>query len=133
MESTKTRPLSSVCTPTSCKPNPSAQGARPTATRIRSPEISDFCPPDSKDRVVPDLLFFAAVTLVESKKRRPCFSKIFLATFATSGSNCGQISGRNSIIVTSVPSRDQTQPSSSPIAPPPTTTIFLGTFSNAMP
>ena len=37
-----------------------------------------------------------------------------------------RIWGRNSIISTSVPKRDQTEPNSSPMAPAPTTAIFLG-------
>src|SRR6185369_16181631 len=42
------------------------------------------------------------------------------------------IFGRNSTTVTSAPSRDQTEPSSSPIAPPPTTTSFFGMEGNAI-
>src|SRR3954466_652651 len=42
------------------------------------------------------------------------------------------IFGKNSTTVTSDPSRDQTDPSSKPIAPPPTTTSRLGTESNAI-
>ena len=42
------------------------------------------------------------------------------------------IFGRNSTTVTSAPRRDQTEPSSRPMAPPPTTTSFFGTDSKAM-
>ena len=50
--------------------------------------------------------------------------KILRAILDISGSSCGQISGKNSIISTSAPSLDQTQPSSNPIAPAPITAIF---------
>ena len=40
---------------------------------------------------------------------------------------------KNSMTVTSAPSRAQTEPSSSPIAPAPMTSILFGTLSSAMP
>src|SRR5271166_1771527 len=47
---------------------------------------------------------------------------------ATSLSMPGRMRSRNSTTVTSVPSRRQTEPSSSPITPAPTTIIFFGTL-----
>ena len=72
-------------------------------------------------------LAFAPVTLVDRRKSKPCFLKILLASLRTSPSMPGRIWSRNSTTVTSAPSRRQTEPSSSPITPPPMTTMRFGT------
>ncbi len=62
---------------------------------------------------------------------KPCFLKILRASLRTSPSIPGRISSRNSTTVTSAPSRRHTDPSSSPMTPPPMTTIDLGTLGRA--
>ena len=49
-----------------------------------------------------------------------------------SSSNIAAMRGRNSTTVTFVPSRAQTEPSSSPIAPPPITIIDSGAWPSAI-
>ena len=58
---------------------------------------------------------------------KPCFLKILAASLRTSPSMPGRIWSRNSTTVTLAPSRRQTEPSSSPITPPPITTRWPGT------
>ena len=62
---------------------------------------------------------------------KPCFLKIFAHSLRTSPSMPGRIWSRNSTTMTLAPSRRQTEPSSSPITPPPITTIVSGTLSSS--
>ena len=71
------------------------------------------------------------MTLVERRSSKPCFLKILCASLRTSPSMPGRIWSRNSTTVTLAPSRRQTLPSSSPITPPPITTMWPGTLGSA--
>ena len=68
------------------------------------------------------------VTLWPRWKAKPCFSSRRWNGLATSPSMPGRMRSRNSTTVTSAPSRRQTEPSSSPITPAPTTISFFGTL-----
>ena len=72
--------------------------------------------------------------LVLSSNFMPSFSRLRWRIFDVSASKpIAAMRGRNSMTVTSAPSRAQTEPSSRPIAPAPMTSIVFGTFSSAMP
>ena len=105
-------------------------GRRPIETRTMSASIVSAAPPaaGSTVSVTPFLPALAPVTLVEVRMSKPCFLKIFAHSLRTSPSMPGRIWSRNSTTVTLAPSRRQTEPSSSPITPPPITTIWPGTL-----
>ena len=73
----------------------------------------------------------APVTLVPVRMLKPCFLKIFAASLRTSPSMPGNNWSRYSTTVTFAPRRNHTLPSSSPITPPPMTTICSGTLGRA--
>merc|ERR1712232_427589 len=75
---------------------------------------------------------FQAVAFWPRRKSRPCFLKIRWASLATSLSAPGMIRSRYSTTVPSEPSRDQTEPSSSPMTPAPIRISFFGTSFSAM-
>ncbi len=95
----------------------------------------------SKVRSLPSLPFARTVarpsamstpsTLVERWKVNPSAASAFWSPCASSASKPAPMRGRNSTTSTFAPSRFQTDPSSSPMAPPPMTTIRSGTRSNA--
>ena len=61
---------------------------------------------------------------------KPCLASIRWNCFTTSPSMPPRMASRYSTTVTLEPSRAQTEPSSSPITPPPTTTRWPGALSN---
>ena len=70
----------------------------------------------------------AAVAVVCRLERQPCFCERASAAPRPSAGPCpGTMRSRNSTTVTSAPSRGHTEPSSRPIAPPPTTSRRFGT------
>ena len=103
-------------------------GRRPIETSTTSASIVSAAPPFAGSTVSVALppSTFTPVTLVPSLNSMPCFLKILLASLRTSSSKPGRIWSRNSTQVTLAPSRRQTLPSSSPITPPPITTMWLG-------
>ena len=104
-------------------------GRRPIETRTVSASIVSAAPPLAGSTVRVTLLppALAPVTLVAVRISKPCFLKIFAHSLRTSPSMPGRIWSRNSTTVTFAPSRRQTEPNSSPITPPPITTIWSGT------
>ena len=66
-------------------------------------------------------------TLLDSWKVMPCLARMRCACLPTSPSMPGRMRSRNSTTVTSEPSRRQTEPSSRPITPAPTTISCFGT------
>ena len=103
---------------------------RPIATRMTSASSVSAAPPAvaSIVAVTPEPAFSTFVTLWPSLNAKPCFSSMRWNCLATSPSLVGRIRSRNSTTVTSAPSRRQTEPSSSPITPAPTTMSFFGTL-----
>ena len=76
--------------------------------------------------------FSTPVTLAPRLKVIPCLASIRWNCLETSPSMPPRMLSRYSTTVTLAPRRIQTEPSSSPITPPPTTTRFRGTLSSAM-
>ncbi len=76
----------------------------------------------------PEPAFSTFDTLWPSRNLKPCFSSRRWNCLPTSPSLVGRMRSRNSTTVTSAPSRRQTEPSSRPITPAPTTIIFFGTL-----
>ncbi len=77
------------------------------------------------------LVALAAVTLWPSLNLRPCLARMRWVCLQISPSMPGRMRSRNSITVTLAPSRDQTEPSSSPMTPAPITTICFGTLASS--
>ncbi len=76
--------------------------------------------------LTPAPLVSTPVTLLPSRNLKPCFSSMRWNCLATSPSMPGRMRSRNSTTVTSAPSRRQTEPSSRPMTPAPTTISFFG-------
>jgi hypothetical protein len=76
-------------------------------------------------------LVLDTVTLVPVRRSKPCFLKIFADSLRTSPSMPGRIWSRYSTTVTLAPRRFQTEPSSSPMTPPPITTRCFGTCASS--
>mmetsp|Transcript_7163 Transcript_7163/g.24624 ORF Transcript_7163/g.24624 Transcript_7163/m.24624 type:complete len:266 (+) Transcript_7163:505-1302(+) len=130
---TKTRPRS-ISIPRSSRPRPSVKGLLPIATRTTSASMCSCSPPSAGSTVslTPSASATALVTLDLSLILIPCFFMTRSKFLRTSWSIAGTIFGKNSMTSTSAPSLDHTDPSSSPMMPPPMTTIFLGTSLSAM-
>lgn len=126
------RPSLSRSTPTFSSPRPSVKGLRPTQTIILSAGNSSSLPAFSAVRIVDLPFVLMPVTLASSSNFMPCFLKIRSAIFEISWSKVMATRGRSSTIVTSLPRRLHTEPSSRPIAPAPTMTIFSGMESKAI-
>ena len=96
----------------------------------RRPRSSSAAPPAAGSMVTCWAAPFLAtpVTLLASLKVMPCLARMRCTVLATSASMPGRMRSRNSTTVTSEPSRRQTEPSSRPITPAPTTSRRLGTF-----
>ena len=126
-------PRGLVARPALSSPSPSVLGRRPIDTRTTSASSVSEAPPaaGSTVSVTVSPLRVALVTLVDSLNSKPCFLKILLASLRTSPSKPGRIWSRNSTTVTCEPSRRHTEPSSSPITPPPMTTMRLGTSASS--
>ena len=92
-------------------------GTRPTATSTTSQSSVSDLPPAAGSSVSFTLLPLVSTftTLVPSLKASPCFVSTRSSCFATSASSPGASRGSISTTVTAAPSRDQTEPSSSPI------------------
>lgn len=118
------RPCLSRSTPTFSRPRPSVKGLRPTQTMILSAGNSSCWPAFSAVRRVVLPLVLMPVTLASSSNLIPCFLKIRSAILEISWSKVMATRGRSSTMVTSLPRRLQTEPSSRPMAPAPTMTIF---------
>ena len=71
------------------------------------------------------------VTLEPSMNLTPCFSRMRWNCLTVSTSMPGRMRSRYSTTVTSAPRRRQTEPSSRPITPAPTTIIFAGTLDSS--
>ena len=84
----------------------------------------------SKVTVAPFLALATPVTLAPSLNSKPCLDSRRWNCLETSPSMPPRMVSRNSTTVTLAPSRAQTEPSSSPMTPPPTTTRWPGTFSS---
>mmetsp|Transcript_100284 Transcript_100284/g.146385 ORF Transcript_100284/g.146385 Transcript_100284/m.146385 type:complete len:238 (-) Transcript_100284:414-1127(-) len=119
--------------PTLSNPRSSVRARRPTATRATSASILLISPPAAASvvSVTPSLRMSAAVTLVLNLKEKPRF---FLSerwkALMSSVSIVGHSRSENSTTVTLEPRRAQTEPSSSPMTPPPITTRCAGIFSS---
>ena len=125
-----TWPRSVNLMPNPTKPRPSVKGLRPTATSTTSAFISSFLLPvtASTVTVAPFFVLLTAVTFDFNLNLNPCFFKILANVFEISLSISGIIQSINSTTVASEPRRFHTEPSSSPITPPPITTKWFGTF-----
>mmetsp|Transcript_13086 Transcript_13086/g.32076 ORF Transcript_13086/g.32076 Transcript_13086/m.32076 type:complete len:238 (-) Transcript_13086:425-1138(-) len=122
----------SSSTPMASRPRSSVRGRLPTDTRHTSASRDSWAPPaaGSRVRVTPVSLMSAATTLVDIMNLNlRFFLRLFWKAAISSVSIVGQILSMNSTTVTCAPSRAHTDPSSSPITPPPTMAIFSGTFS----
>ena len=110
-------------------PSPSVFGRRPIDTSTQSASSVSSSPPAAGSSVSVAFLPLTVqpVTLVDRRSSMPCFLKILAASLRTSSSMPGSSLSRYSTTVTCAPSLHQTEPSSSPITPPPMTTIFFGT------
>ncbi len=99
------------------------------ATRTTSPVRVSAAPPAAGSTVssTPVSVTLDPVTLEPSLKVMPCFVRARWKAVARSESMPGVMRGRYSTTVTSAPRRRQTEPSSSPMMPAPTTISFLGT------
>ena len=115
------------------KAEPSLKALRPVATSTTSASIVSASPPltGSKVTFAPFFAFSTPVTLAPSLKSRPCLVSTRWNCLATSPSMPPRIVSRYSTTVTLAPSRAQTEPSSSPMTPPPTTTMVAGTLANS--
>src|SRR5918993_1461006 len=122
-----------VFSPIFSRPSPSVFGRRPIDTSTTSASIVSAVPPAARSalNVTALPLTFAPVTLVDRRNSKPCFLKILFDSLRTSPSMPGRIWSRNSTTVTCAPRRSQTDRSSSPITPPPMTTMCLGTCGRA--
>ena len=81
--------------------------------------------------LTPRSAFSTPRDLVARWNLKPCFSSMRWNCLATSPSMPGRMRSRNSTTVTSAPRRRQTEPSSSPMTPAPTTISFFGTSASA--
>mmetsp|Transcript_39869 Transcript_39869/g.40661 ORF Transcript_39869/g.40661 Transcript_39869/m.40661 type:complete len:205 (-) Transcript_39869:496-1110(-) len=130
--STLILPNLSVSIPNSSRPRFFVTGLLPVLTNTTSASNFSTSPPfdGSRERVTPSGETAEDVTFVESLNFIPCFFRILNKFEESSLSIVGVIESRNSITVTSVPNRLQTDPISSPITPPPITAIVLGILSS---
>mmetsp|Transcript_15018 Transcript_15018/g.42645 ORF Transcript_15018/g.42645 Transcript_15018/m.42645 type:complete len:229 (+) Transcript_15018:423-1109(+) len=126
--STWTRPSLSVSMPRFSSPSPSVKGRRPVATRTTSKWSVVASPPFAGACVsaTPSSATSADCTAVLSLNFMPCFLSSLRKVLPTSLSVPGTMWSRNSITVTLVPSRRQTEPISRPITPPPITAMVFG-------
>ena len=126
-------PRALTARPIASRPRPSVLGRRPIATSTTSASSDSPAPPAAGSTATVALppLTVTPVTLVASFRVMPCFLKILAASLRTSPSMPGSNWSRYSTTVTCAPSRPQTEPSSSPITPPPITTILPGTLSSS--
>mmetsp|Transcript_44027 Transcript_44027/g.125588 ORF Transcript_44027/g.125588 Transcript_44027/m.125588 type:complete len:200 (-) Transcript_44027:282-881(-) len=125
--------LPSISTPAASRPSLSMNWRRPTQTRTTSASQEASLPPSAASVLTTHLspAFSTPVTFVLSLNLMPCFLRMAWNCFATSASMPRPpMEPRNSTTVTSLPSRDQTEPSSSPMTPPPITVSLSGTFSS---
>ena len=99
------------------------------ATRTTSPVRVSAVPPAAGSTVssTPSFEDFAAVTFDPSLKAIPCLVRVRWKALARSLSMPGLIRSRYSTTVTCAPSRRQTEPSSRPMIPAPTTIRCFGT------
>mmetsp|Transcript_4159 Transcript_4159/g.9422 ORF Transcript_4159/g.9422 Transcript_4159/m.9422 type:complete len:207 (+) Transcript_4159:815-1435(+) len=134
--STRTCPRSLTLTPTSVRPG-GVTGRRPMHISTTSASSSSLAPSPtaSVPMTTPGPLLVTPVTLVPSLNLIPCFLSTARKFLDTSESMpAPPMKDWNSTTVTSAPRRSHTEPSSSPMTPPPMTTIFLGTdFSERAP
>mmetsp|Transcript_4235 Transcript_4235/g.5962 ORF Transcript_4235/g.5962 Transcript_4235/m.5962 type:complete len:222 (-) Transcript_4235:529-1194(-) len=118
----------SNCTPSSSRPMPRVNGRRPMATRTTSNSSSSALPfLLSTCSFTTSPTTCAPFTLVPILNFIFCFFRMDWNFLLTSPSEEGTILSRNSMQVTSEPSRFQTDPISRPITPPPITASRLGT------
>eukprot|EP01139_Manchomonas_bermudensis_P019173 Amastigsp_a676481_41.p2 type:complete len:221 gc:universal Amastigsp_a676481_41:1115-453(-) len=131
--STGITPRSFILMPSSFAPSLSVNARRPMETRTASNSAFSLAPffTPSSARLTPAGVSDPPVTLVETFMLRPCFLSSRSKALATSPSIPAPMASLNSMTVTAEPSRDQTEPSSSPMTPPPMTAMRLGGASNA--
>src|SRR6266853_1129619 len=105
--STMTRPLLSVFTPTASRPSPAVNGTRPIDTSTTSASIDSAAPPAVGWTVALSVFPAAStpVTLDDSLKTMPCFSKRRWTCRQTSLSIPGRMRSRNSTTITLEPRR----------------------------
>mmetsp|Transcript_27634 Transcript_27634/g.56603 ORF Transcript_27634/g.56603 Transcript_27634/m.56603 type:complete len:204 (-) Transcript_27634:380-991(-) len=109
---------------------PSVRGLLPTDTSATSASNGVVLPSASSCSVTPSGRMSAEATLVSIlKENLRFFLRERWNAVMSSVSMVGQILSMNSITVTLVPRRAHTEPSSSPITPPPTTAMVAGTLS----
>ena len=125
---TSTYPLLLVSRPAFSRARPPVKACLPIDTKHTS-QSRAFSTPLSllMFTITPfSLLFYPPSTPVESSNLIPYFLREAKKVLLISASRKGQILGPLLTTVTSVPRRAYTDPISSPITPPPMTTIFLG-------
>mmetsp|Transcript_7983 Transcript_7983/g.35305 ORF Transcript_7983/g.35305 Transcript_7983/m.35305 type:complete len:213 (-) Transcript_7983:649-1287(-) len=127
--STTTWPRLLTSTPAASSPRPEVNGLRPVATRTTSASTSTASPPaeGSTVSITPLGVLVAHVTFFSIMNLKPCFLSERSNVLRIWASIGGQMSLANSITVTCDPRRLHTLPSSSPMTPPPMTTMRLGT------
>mmetsp|Transcript_21850 Transcript_21850/g.70343 ORF Transcript_21850/g.70343 Transcript_21850/m.70343 type:complete len:223 (-) Transcript_21850:467-1135(-) len=123
-------PRASSLTPISSRPIPLVSGRRPVATSTASASMVLASPPltGSMVRRTEPSDTSEPVTLVPRLNFMPCLARMRWNCLATSPSTPGQMRSRNSTTCTSAPNRRHTEPSSSPMMPPPMTTMRSGTL-----